>query len=162
MKICEIKKTLEYKNYLKGMNLLIIFYIGFLLFTLVPLICSVEIRETGKIGQVILTFVLVYSVMFLPFIIAYAIILRNIVTIGKKMIVIETELTEPTSGYHGMMRFQIEVKNHEGEITKKTSKAGIRGELFNRYLNKKVKIGYLDDYDYFYIIENERRDYYEI
>ena len=40
-----------------------------------------------------------------------------------------------------------------GEIKEKKSLCTMRGSLFNQYQNEKVKICYLDSYEYFFIVK---------
>lgn len=68
------------------------------------------------------------------------------------MKITEVELNNSKSEIYGLMRINISISN--GNIQEKRSLCTMRGNLFNQYQNKKVKICYLDDYEISLLLKN--------
>ncbi len=156
MKIYEIKKTIEYRSIVKTLKILLAIYLILLLILISVFAWIFLPNEYQKFNLMILVLILVISFLFGPLIIVLAVKLGEIISIGKRMTILEVKLCNPIFGRYGIAHFQITIEQNEKSY-QITSKEGIRGELLNKYNNSKTKIGFLSDYEYFYIIEEERK-----
>lgn len=148
-----IKQTIEYENYKQSFFIMIgIFGVLTILFA----ITFLTLYFTESDNRYLMAFIVFFAlniIICLPFIIYDLYRMHFITQMGKKMKITEVELNNSKSGIYGLMRFYINIPNSNGEIKEKKSLCTMRGSLFNQYQNKKVKICYLDNYEYFFIVK---------
>ncbi len=153
-----IKNTLEYKSYRYSINFISLILAVFLICMMVPLmyfwIKDHDLALTGVYLAIIITLFVIIFVPILGLMWYYLFKLYSIFKIGKKMKIMEVELNNPKSGYYGTVHYIITITNSNNEKLVKQSLVGIRGHLFDEYNNKRVKICYSEDYEYFFIIKN--------
>ena len=148
-----IKQTIEYENYKKGLFIMIgMFGVLTILFAM-PFLTLYFTKSDNRYLIAFIMFFALNIIICLPFIIYYLYRMYFITLIGKKMKITEVELNNSKSEVYGLMRFYINISTSNGNIQEKRSLCTMRGNLFNQYQNKKVKICYLDDYEYFFIIK---------
>ena len=148
-----IKQTIEYENYKKGLFIMIgMFGVLTILFAM-PFLTLYFTKSDNRYLIAFIMFFALNIIICLPFIIYYLYRMYFITLIGKKMKITEVELNNSKSEIYGLMRFYINISTSNGNIQEKRSLCTMRGNLFNQYQNKKVKICYLDDYEYFFIIK---------
>ena len=148
-----VKQTIEYENYKKEFLIMIgIFSIVTILFA-IPFLTLYFTKSDNRHLMAFIVFASLDVIICLPFIIYDLYRMHFITQIGKKMKITEVELNNSKSEIYGLMRFYINIPNSNGKIKEKKSLCTMRGSLFNQYQNKKVKICYLDDYEYFFIVK---------
>ncbi len=148
-----IKQTIEYENYKQSFFIMIgMFCVLTILFT-IPFLTLYFTKSDNRYLIAFIVFMALNIIICLPFIIYNIYRMHFITQMGKKMKITEVELNNSNSGVYGLMRFYINIPNSNGKIKEKKSLCTMRGSLFNRYQNKKVKICYLDNYEYFFIVK---------
>ena len=148
-----IKQTIEYENYKQSFFIMIgMFCVLTILFT-IPFLTLYFTKSDNRYLIAFIVFMALNIIICLPFIIYNIYRMHFITQMGKKMRITEVELNNSNSGVYGLMRFYINIPNSNGKIKEKKSLCTMRGSLFNRYQNKKVKICYLDNYEYFFIVK---------
>ena len=148
-----IKQTIEYENYKKGLFIMIGMFGVLTILFIVPFLTLYFTKSDNRYLIAFIVFLALNIIICLPFIIYDLYRMHFITQIGKKMKITEVELNNLKSGIYGLMRFYINIPTSNGNIQEKRSLCTMRGNLFNQYQNKKVKICYLDDYEYFFIIK---------
>lgn len=147
-----IKQTIEYENYKKGLFIMIgMFGVLTILFA-IPFLTLYFTKSDNRYLIAFIVFVALNIIICLSFIIYDLYRMHFITQIGKKMKITEVELNNSKSEIYGLMRINISISN--GNIQEKRSLCTMRGNLFNQYQNKKVKICYLDDYEISLLLKN--------
>ena len=150
-----IKKTIEYQSYRKGLIMLILMFIGLFIIMCVPFLTIYIQNGDKRFLNAFVIFSIIDLILFIPFIFYYFFRMLNMIKIGNKMKLMEVKLNDFKSTIYGLIIFLINIPDCNGKIVKKRSLCSMRGKLFNEYKNSKVKICYLDDYKYFFIVEKE-------
>lgn len=147
-----IKQTIEYENYKKGLFIMIgMFGVLTILFA-IPFLTLYFTKSDNRYLIAFIVFIALNIIICLSFIIYDLYRMHFITQIGKKMKITEVELNNSKSEIYGLMRINISISN--GNIQEKRSLCTMRGNLFNQYQNKKVKICYLDDYEISLLLKN--------
>ena len=148
-----IKQTIEYENYKQSFFIMIgIFGVLTILFA-IPFLTLYFTESDNRYLMAFIVFFALNIIICLPFIIYDLYRMHFITQMVKKMKITEVELNNSKSGIYGLMRFYINIPNSNWEIKEKKSLCTMRGSIFNQYQNEKVKICYLDNYEYFFIVK---------
>lgn len=100
--------------------------------------------------------ILYFALFVCPFIILlpyYLFQFFSIFRIGDKMMVTEVKLDNVERHLWGSVRFLAEIPDKDGNLQEKRSLCCIRGKILANHANKTVRIYYMDDYDFFFIIK---------
>lgn len=74
------------------------------------------------------------------------------------MKVTEAKLGDAEPGAYGSMKFIVSIPDENGVPRKKKSVCAVKGTLYEQYKNKRVKVCYLDDRDFIFIVDEKFPD----